>query len=158
LDYSPGMRLPHTEVCFTERWGSHRFRSAGKLFVVPPGETLRIRADPGETSTTICGLSSEKISKILGEEFEFVERHFEESADFVDVCVRNLLFQLGSEVQRPGFASDVMIEGIVAQIAVLLSRQYVDIQAQHNRGGLSPWRLRRIDSILEEGGSIPSLS
>jgi AraC family transcriptional regulator len=157
LDFAPRARLPRTEVCFVRRWPSHRFSPAGKLFLLPPGEDLRIRAEPGPLSLVLCNIRRDDFHEWFGAEFEWGGRRLEASTDLHSAPLICLLRQLGREVRQPGFASDVMIEGVTLQIAATLARQLRALDSDAGRGGLAPWRLRAIDEQLAKTDKTPTL-
>ena len=81
--------------------------------------------------------------------------------DFMDLrCdrIRFLLSQISRELYDPGFASELMIEGLsttlLAETARLLQQTK---QSMSTRGGLAPINLRRIQERINEGGQPPSL-
>jgi AraC family transcriptional regulator len=59
------------------------------------------------------------------------------------------MYKLREELLHPGFGSDTMLELIVAQLGLELSRHILGIGEEFVTGGLAPWRLRLIDEMLE---------
>jgi len=158
LDLSLSPRLPGTALCFADHWSAKRYEQAGKLFMLPPGETLHVRNGLGRQGAIICHLHTDTIREPFEGDFEWTDRLLEASLDINSLPISNLLLQLGEEARHPGFASAVMGEAIAMQIAVHLQRYYrgfVNIPAP---GGLSPWRLRLIDERLRETEHPPALS
>jgi AraC family transcriptional regulator len=160
LDLSLTPSYPRAELCFADQWPSDRFETAGKLFLIPPGQQVRIRSDPGGVQTLIaCQCRTELFRDLLEENFEWTEPRLKASSNITSDAIRHLLVSLGAEARHPGFASELMVEGYAMQIAAHLSRQLVDLkEASAGEQGLSPWRLRTIDERIEDVERAPTLS
>ena len=139
-----------------ERWASNRFERPGRLFVVPPGETLTVWNDLGRETVVVCHLYTETMSRCLEETFE--TDLLDSSADIASEAIGQSMLKLREEVCHPGFASGMMIEGLALQLAVELQRHYRDASPPAKSGGLAPWRLRRIDDRLRSSDEPASLA
>ena len=80
------------------------------------------------------------------------------SLDVREANIRNLLLRLAEEAKHPGFASQVMVELIAAQLALELGRYCLLASENPAAGGLAPWRLRLIDERLQEVREAPTLA
>lgn len=158
LDMSLTPRPRGTEICFTNRWPAGHFREAGMLFMVPPGEEIRVRTEPCQLSILSCNLSATVLGDLLEHNFEWTDPHFEASADIANVEIRRLLFDLVDEIRTPGFASNLMVEAATLQLAVLLVRALRIASAPPTTGGLAQWQLRAIDDILEANEGLVTRS
>jgi AraC family transcriptional regulator len=158
IDLSLTPRLPGTRFSFSDRWSSHRFVAAGRVFVLPPNEPLRVRSGVGRQGALILHLYTELIREWFEFEIEWTDRRLEASLDVASLAVRGLLIQLAEEVRCPGFASEIMSEALAMQIAVNLYRYYIDFGERKSLGGLAPWRLRLIDERFTDMDTAPSLS
>lgn len=164
LDLSLTPRLPKTRLCFSDRWDAQRFESPGQLFLLPPGQTMHMKSEAGQQGIIICELSASLLKTWLESEFEWTDPRLEASLNISSSTIRNLLLQLGREARYPGFASEMMSEGLALQIAVHLQRYYHGIGlgvglgiGQQSAGGLAPWRLRLIDERLSDMEKAPTL-
>jgi AraC family transcriptional regulator len=159
LDLCLTPRPPNARACYVDRWGSDRFERIGNVFLLPPRETVRARSDGGPTQTSVlCHLRVDSFRKWFGDDLEWTDCRLEAGLDIPDANIRGLLLRLAEELRRPGFASEALVELIVAQVALELGRYCVTIEEQPAAGGLAPWRLRLIDERLREMRDPPSLS
>jgi AraC family transcriptional regulator len=116
-------RPRNTRACYRNRWAPNRFERLGNVFLVPPHEVMQARSDGGSTqSSVLCHLSPEPIRQWLEGDLEWTDRRLEASLDIHDVNIRGLLLRLAEEMRHPGFASDVLVELIAAQMAIELGR------------------------------------
>jgi len=160
LDLCLTPRPRNARACYREHWGPHRFERIGNVFMRPPRETMQARSDGGFThqASVLCHLSPEPLRQWFDGDLEWTDRRLEASLDIPDVNVRGLLLRLAQELRNPGFASEMLVELIAAQMAIELSRYCTAIKDGPASGGLAPWRLRLIDERLREVGEAPTLS
>jgi len=159
LDLCLTPRPRNARACYASRWSPNRFERLGKVFVLPPGESIKVRNEGGPAHTSVlCHLRPEALSEWFDGELSWSDRHFEASLDVRDVNIRNLMLRLGQELRQPGFASQTMVELIAAQIALELRRYSLRLEENAARGGLAPWRLRLIDERLQEEREAPTLT
>ena len=157
LDLGLSPRLSGSRFCFPNRWQPNRFEPSGELMLVPPGQSLHVKSGVGRHDILLCDLPVPAIERWLDEEFEWTDRHLEASLNVASPAIRQLLLQLGHEARHPGFASEVMMEALVMQIAVSVQRYFLAVEDKPAAGGLLPWRLRVVDERLEDLNSVPSL-
>jgi AraC family transcriptional regulator len=159
LDLCLTPRPRNARACYRDHWGPHRFERLGNVFMLPPGETVQHRSDGGSPQTSIlCHLKPNALREWLDDDLQWTDQRLEASLDIPDVNVRTLLLRLAEEMRNPGFASNVMVELVTAQLALELSRYYKSIDEGPTMGGLAPWRLRLIDERLREVREAPTLA
>lgn len=159
LDLCLTPRPQNARACYRDHWGPQRFERLGTLFALPPGETIHARSDGGAPQTSIlCHLQREPMREWFDGEMEWTDRRLKASLDIPDPNIRGLLLRIAEELRRPGFASKVLIELMIAQVAIELSRYWAAIEEGPATGGLAPFRMRLIDERLREVGEAPTLT
>jgi len=151
-------RMHNARACYREHWAPHRFERIGKIFLLPPRETVRARSDCGRQTSLVCRLQPERIRDWLQDDLEWTDQRLEASLDITDANIRGLLLRLAEETRHPGFASEMLVELMAVQMAIELNRYYGAINESLASGGLAPWRLRLIDERLGEVGETPTLT
>lgn len=158
LDLCLTPRPRNARACYVDRWSPLRYERIGNMFLVPPGQRMHARSDGGPPQASIlCHLSPERLREWFGEEFEWTDRRLAASLDISDANIRGLMLRLAEELRHPGFASDVMVELIIAQAVIELARYCATVQDAPATGGLAPWRLRMIEARLKEVREPPTL-
>jgi AraC family transcriptional regulator len=159
LDMCLTPRPRNARACYRDHWAPHRFERLGTLFALPPGQTIHARSDGGSPQTSIlCHLRPEAMREWFDGELEWTDRRLKASLDIPDPHIRGLLVRIADEMRCPGFASTTLIELMVGQLAIELSRYWATIKEGPTTGGLAAWRLRLIDERLRELGDAPSLT
>lgn len=159
LDLCLTPRPRNARARYLDHWGPHRFERIGNLFVVPPGQRMQARSDGGPPQASIlCHLCPEPLRQWLDRDLEWTDRRLTASLDIPDANIRGLLLRLAEELRHPGFASEMLVELIVAQLAIELARYCTTVEDVPASGGLAPWRLRRIEERLKEVREAPTLS
>jgi AraC family transcriptional regulator len=159
LDLSLTPRPGNARACYRDRWSPHRFEHIGKVFVLPPGETVQARSDVGSQQTSVlCYLRPEPFREWFDRDLQWTGRRLEASLDIRSANIRALLLRLADELRQPGFASEVLAGLITTELALEVGRYCTSIEEGPPRGGLTAWRLRLIDARLREIGQPPTLS
>jgi AraC family transcriptional regulator len=159
LDMCLTPRPRNARACYRDRWAPHRFERIGRVFLLPPGETMQVRSDGGPSQASVlCHLRPEPLRQWFDSDLEWTDRRVEAGLDIPDVNIRRLLLRLAEEMRSPGFASAALVELLVAQMAIELGRYCVAVKEGSATGGLAPWRLRLIDERLREVREAPTLS
>jgi len=159
LDLCLTPRPHNARACYRDHWAPHRFERLGTLFALPPGETMHARSDGGSPQTSLlCHLRPEPMREWFDGELEWTDRRLKASLDIPDPNIRSLLARIAQEMRCPGFASKVLVELMVAQVAIELSRYWAAIKEGPTMGGLAAWRLRLIDERLREVAEAPTLT
>ncbi len=144
-------------VCFSKRWGPHRFEPLGEMFMVPPGESLRARGQFSNQLSIICEFEPSALNRLLDGDLEWSGHSLEGHLDINSAPIKASLMRLHDEIREPGFASETLCELLAMQTAVDLARHCSTIDKAPPGGGLAPWRLRRIDERLADDSTAPSL-
>jgi len=160
LDLCLTPRPRNARACYPDHWAPHRFERIGNLFLRPPGESMRARSDGGTTTqaSILCHMHPEALRQWFDGDLEWTDRRLEASLDIPDANIQGLLLRLADELRHPGFASEVLVELITAQIAIELARYCAAVKEGQSAGGLAAWRLRMIEERLREVGEAPTLS
>lgn len=160
IDLCLRSRGQNARACYRERWNPSRFEPLGKIFLLPPRETLRARSDDASRtqSTILCHLRPEPMRAWFDGDLEWTDRRLKASLDISSANIRNLLLRIGEEMRHPGFASDMLLELIAAQMAIELSRYCTAISESPASSGLASWRLRLIEERLREVREAPTLA
>lgn len=158
LDLAITPRPPDVRGCFEGHWSPHRFEPMGRVFMAPPGESLRIRAGSGIQTSIICMLPKDMFRRWFGQDLEWTDRRLEASLSVPSEEVQQLMLRLGQEARNPGFASQAYSESLAVQIAIELTRFYQALDRDPSTGGLAAWRLRMIEERLREVRSPPTLT
>ncbi|MET0364853.1 MAG: AraC family transcriptional regulator [Sphingobium sp.] len=146
------------EGCFPDHWSQHRFEPVGEMFFLPADEPIRLRSHCRDQNAIVCTFLPSKVSQWLGEDMVWTDSRLQATLDICNANIRRLLFRMGEELRGPGYAADILIELMAAQVAVELARHLRGIEGDQALGGLAPWRLRRIDERLNAGSDLPTLS
>ncbi|MDB5968662.1 MAG: AraC family transcriptional regulator [Hydrocarboniphaga sp.] len=155
VDLALTPRPSNARACYNSRWSPHRFERLGKVYIVPPHETVQACSDGSSSQMSIlCHIKPEAMPA----EMQWTDRRLEASLDVRDSNVRGLLLRLAHEMRHPGFASEMLVELIVAQLGIDLARYCTRVHDVPVSGGLSPWRLRLIDERLREVQAAPTLN
>ena len=158
LDFCLTPRPRNARACYPDRWGSKRFEPLGHVFLVPPGESMLARSDStGRQLSLFCQFRREAMGEWIEEELAWTDRHLAAGLDIRDANIQSLLMRLVQEVKHPGFARDMLVELITAQLAIELTRYRQASGEVAASGGLAPWRLRLIDERLAQAGAVPTL-
>lgn len=145
--------------CYPNRWSSQRFERLGNVFVLPPGEDLLARSDGCcQQASLICLLYPEPMRAWFDGDFQWTERRLSASLDIRDANIRSLLLRLVQEARNPGFASEMLVELIAAQMTIEFARYCRAVDEGPATGGLAPWRLQLIDDRLRAVSDVPTLA
>ena len=155
IDLALTPRPSNARGCYHTRWNPHRFERMGKVHVMPPSETMQACSDGSSSQTSIlCHIKPQAMPDVL----QWTDRRLEASLDIRDSNIRGLLLRLAHETRHPGFASDMLVELVVAQLGIELARYCGRLNDLPSSGGLSAWRLRLIDERLLEVRDAPTLN
>jgi AraC family transcriptional regulator len=158
LDLCLTPRPRNARACYSDRWVPSRFERLGPVWLLPPGQTLQACSDGGRRQRSlVCHLRSELMRTWFQHDLEWTDRRLTAILNIPDANIRGLLLRLAEEVRHPGFATEVLVELICAQIAIELGRYCAGVNEGPVTGGLAPWRLRMIDERLREVKDAPTL-
>lgn len=140
------------------------YRPVGDLFFLPKGQRYLARGGPGRHKTLFVEMQSDALSAdVLADDGLDLGNS---DGQLLHACMnlrfdrlRGLLMQIGQEVQAPGFASALMLEGLgISLLAETLRVLERTRQSATRKGGLAPWRLRMIEARVRDGEGAPSLA
>jgi AraC family transcriptional regulator len=143
---------------FSDRWRPRRFERVGPMFLLPANEAIHARSDCRLQRSVICRLNPDALSKWFDMEMHWTDRRLAGTLDIGSQDIRQMMVHLGNELRNPGFGGEAMVELIVAQLGLELSRFLLSFDDDLAMGGLAPWRLRMIDDYLAEDPAAATLS
>ncbi|MFA5494978.1 MAG: AraC family transcriptional regulator [Porticoccaceae bacterium] len=144
------------EGCYLEASKLH-YRQIGDILLMPPDFTLHSRWGSGMRRSMCYVPDTKAFSDMF--DIEWGDPELMASLDINNVAVRAILLRLFQEIQRPGFASDIMIESMCATLVVELYRYFSAYNLDENTqgSGFSGEQIRRIRERFEAGES-PSVA
>jgi len=150
---------PEASLRFSGNWSRNYYGKLGRLFVIPDHQAADLTSSCGEQRFVQCRLSSKMFQRAAGCEIGWSEERLAASLDITNAGISSIMLRLGTEIVSPGFASELMCEGLVLELAVELARYYrSNAEDAQQRGALSSMRLRLIDERLEDLANPPSLA
>lgn len=158
LDLSLSGRPSGSKARYTDRWNSHHFEAIGEMFLLRGDDEVHAISEAGEGHAVVCDLEPISLHRWFGGEMEWTDHHLSGSLDIASPAIKGLLYRMGTEVRRPGFASDVMIELLAGEVAIELRRWCSTFDKVAMAGGLAPWRLRLIEERLHDGDAAVTLA
>jgi AraC family transcriptional regulator len=139
-----------------------RFARFGPLSITPADIPLSVRSQGAPPRRLIsCRIDRERFRHATGLGGDWDDAELAACLDVRGEPIKAGLRRLAREAEAPGFASDLLVEGLgltmMAEIARYL--RHARDGAPPIRGGLAPWQMRRIaDAIESQSGSPSSLS
>lgn len=132
----------------------------GKVFVVPAGYRLRGEGGPG------CRQHSLNVfvrAHPLFPDEDLVGDHLapllKDCLRFNSEAVRQILDRIAGEVAHPGFASEILVEGLSLTLLVEAARMLrTRLEDRGRKGGLPLWRVKLIEARAREGEQPPSIA
>src|ERR1700759_5547823 len=92
LDLCLTPRPRNSRACYSRHWQADRFERLGQVFLLPPGETLRVCQDGGSRQTSLlCQLTAELMREWTDRTLQWTGHRLEASLDISDANVRGLL-------------------------------------------------------------------
>jgi len=159
LDLCLTPRAKNARACYRDHWGPGRFKRLGKVFLLPPGETIQMCSDASlEETSVVCHLKPAAMSEWFEGDLQWTARRLEAGLDIPEATIRALLFRLAKELEHPGFGSTTLVECITGQLAIELARYFGNFKSIGWPRELASWRLRLIDERLEDYRNPPTLA
>lgn len=143
---------------FIDYWSPNRFEPFGEMFFLPAEQRVHFKSNCRQQHSVTCDFDPVAVDNWFERKLRWKDCHLQHVLDLANSRIRSILVQLVEEIRNPGFASESMIELLVSQVAIELTRHLKGIEEQRVSGGLSPWRLQLIDQRLSDISSQPSLS
>ena len=145
-------------ACFVDRWRPNRFEPLGDLFFLPAYRHVRFRSNCRQQNSVICDFSPDALENWFQSRLECSDSLLQQALNLTNDRIRTLLFRIVEEVRNPGFAAETMIELLVSQAAIELTRHMNGFEEERVAGGLASWRLKLVDQRLSDMTSQPSLT
>jgi AraC family transcriptional regulator len=150
IDLCLSGRPTSSQGCFVD-W-SRRLINLGEIFYVPAGFRMYARGSVGRQRVLRLFLPTDETDG---------SRDMPPN-DYLHVrslTVRQNLLRIAQEVISPGFAADMLVEGLALVVLADLKRIEAARDSGKRRiGGLAQWRLRVIEQQVMEGGAPPSIA
>jgi AraC family transcriptional regulator len=141
---------------FAEFWPRTRYEQFGKVFLIPAGLEMEVRAGAGEQRALRVMFNPRTVCEWLDVEQDWSDRRLSASLDIHVPQIPVILRRLAQELENPGFAGDTMTELLNMQLAIEIAR-FLRSVPERASGGLAPWRLRLIDERIQQDGQAPTL-
>ena len=141
---------------------SMRFARFGPLSITPANIPLAVRSAGAPPRRLIsCRIDRDRFQRATGLGSDWGDAELAACLDVRGEPIKAGLRRLAREVETPGFASDLLVEGLGLTVMAEIGRylRHARERTSANRGGLAPWQMRRIaDAIESQLGSPPSLA
>jgi AraC family transcriptional regulator len=83
---------------FMQHWSADRYEPAGRLFLLPPGEVMQLRSDPGALKVLVCRLPVEFLLTLFDDDFRPTHARLEASLNVLNPSIRHLLGRIATQV------------------------------------------------------------
>lgn len=149
-------RPPNACGSYVGRFAPSDFEPLGRIFYLPADHLVRIRCGAGQTRSMRCAFNRAAFPELTS---QFNEHKLRETLHLASKTISQVCNRILSELETPGFASTIVIESLVNVIAVDLVRAFSGSLPSEDlpRGGLTGWRLRRIEERGRADGPPPTL-
>jgi len=138
-----------------------RFARLGPLSITPADIPLLVRS-PGapERKIVSCRIDRGRFQRSTGLGVEWDDAELAACLDVRGEPIKVGLLRLAREAEAPGFASDLLVEGLGITIMVEIARYLRSARERSHQtgGGLAPWQMRRITDAVEASWERQSLS
>ena len=146
-----------SQIRFPGDWGPRRFERMGEAFFFPAGHEIHVKASCRRQHSICCSFNPKAAAHYFETTMEWTDNRLMASLDLANATVRSLLFKIGQEMRAPSFAGGEMIELLMGQVLIEVSRHLLDVDPVEAGGGLSPWRMKLIDQRLRDSDAQPAL-
>lgn len=131
-----------------------------RIWFMPPGRTVESGAGVGWQRSLHLSLDAKLFQQILQTEPDWSDFSSGYNLYLWGTGAERLLTQMCREIRQPGFASEIVVEALATAVAALIVRACRLDKAQRaepSRGGLSPWRMRRLRERVQADMAVPHL-
>lgn len=156
IDMSLTQRPRQSRGCFVD--SSNEFRGTGRIFLAPAGRRLRFESSPGRQLALGLFLPAAALAPV-SEDRALQESILAQCLHVWTETIRTPLRRIAEELRNPGFASELIVEGlslvILGEFSRLLHQPRPNLSAA---AGLAAWRLNLIEEMIRTDGTPPSLA
>jgi len=157
FDMSFSKRPPGARGYFDEAFTD--YRSLGKIFFLPAGHRYHGEGGQGRQQSLSLFLRARPQDDEDGEFGDSITPVLANCLRLEGDSIRTLLTRIAQEVSTPGFASDLLLEGLSLTLLGETARLLHGLQGtQLRKGGLSPARLRMIEERIRNGDRSTSIA
>jgi AraC family transcriptional regulator len=157
FDMSLAKRPPGARGYFDEAFTD--YRSLGKIFFLPAGHRYHGEGGQGRQQSLSLFLRARPQDDEDGEFGSAIVPVLSNCLRLESDSIRLLLTRIMQEVTEPGFASDLLLEGLSLTLLGETARLLHNLQSKNLRkGGLSPQRLRMIEERIRIGNRATSIA
>lgn len=125
-----------------------RLLPLGGLMIIPKGTSISAMGPGGDRRLAVCTMAQ----GILPRDFDpSDQRQLALCSDIRDPSIRHGVQRLAQEAAMPGFASDILVNGLASALRVDLQRYFAGTSRHQTEtaGALAPWQLRRIEDFVQ---------
>lgn len=158
FDLSLTGRPADARACYMRHWRPERFERIGDLFVMPPGETVRIRAGASVMNYMTCLVKTTALEQYCEKPICWSEPARMAALDMPNPRPRLLMQRMAEELRSPALGTSLLIELMSAELAIELMRFSWLAGHEKKPGELPAWRLRLVDDRLKDEDGLSSLS
>jgi len=150
-------RPSNARARYRDVWAMNRDEVCGDIVFVPSGMTLVASCDAGPQRYLACYLAADLFT---ADWTELDDRALVETLSLDSPIVQRGLRRLFEELTNPSLASPLAIDAVTTLVAIDIQRHLDGLapEARSRPGGLSPARMRIIESRVYSGLPIPALS
>jgi AraC family transcriptional regulator len=155
FDMSLSKRPPGARGYFDEAFTD--YRNLGKVFFLPAGHRYHGQGGTGRQQSLSLFL---RAGKIDDDEFgQALTPVLPNCLRLESEAVRTLLSRIAREVTEPGFATELLLEGLSLTLLAETARLLHNLRTKNLRkGGLSPQRLKMIEERIRTGDRSTSIA
>ena len=135
-------------------------RPLGRVIFVPAGAQVLSGTAGGKQRSLTCFLAPHLLDRLLARSPCWDAAALDEGLHLNSTMIDRLLLSIQQELQKPGFATEVVLESMANTLAVALIRYFALDRNQASAirsGGLAPWRLRLIQDRARAEAAPPGL-
>lgn len=157
FDLSLSGRPDTSHGCFADAFRD--YQRLGRIFFVPAGHRCNGEGGAGQQRNLFVFLRtrSEYPDEAMFDGGSAPE--LRQCLNLKCAAIEDLLVRIAREMAAPGFASEMMLEGLGITLLVETARMLKSLRPHDTRkGGLPPWRLKIIEDRIRSGEHLPSVA
>jgi AraC family transcriptional regulator len=157
FDLSLSPRPTGAQGCFPDVFQERQ--KLGKILFLPAGYRFHGEGNPGRQQNLCVFL---RANHAFGDQEEFGEHLsavLQHCINLRSDTIKGILLRIGQELQTPGFASGLLLDGLGTTLLAETIRLLHELRRTITRkGGLSPWRMAAIEERVLGGETVPTLN